>query len=268
MIETSVVDGSATIGVRGTKSDWFWDLSLQGGRNSMDFNIANTLNASLGPTSKTEFFAGTLVGDQVIANVDLSRSFKVGLAGPLNVAFGTELRRQGYQIKAGEPDSYRDGGVRASNGAIAVPGAQVFPGFRPSNAVNASRNNVAFYADLEGDVTSRVRLAAAGRFERYSDFGSNLDAPSPHCSRRWEPRERGSLPTPSTPVRPASISSPNTRRRSMAAPFACSRATTTTGRASGATSSRRRNLPAWATCSTTGWNAGAPNADSPAARLA
>jgi len=110
-----------------------------------------------------------------MANLDLSRSFKVGLAGPLNVAFGTEFRREGYEIEAGEPDSYRDGGVRASNGAIAVPGAQVFPGFRPSNEVDTSRNNVAFYADLEGDVTNRLRLQAAGRFEHYSDFGSNLD---------------------------------------------------------------------------------------------
>ena len=175
LIETSVVDGSLTMGVRGTKREWFWDLSVQGARNSMDFDITNTLNASLGPTSKTEFFAGTLAGDQVMANLDLSRSFKVGLAGPLNVAFGTEVRREGYEIKPGEPDSYRDGGVRASNGAIAVPGAQVFPGFRPSNAVDTSRNNVAFYADLEGNVTSRLRMQAAGRFEHYSDFGSNLD---------------------------------------------------------------------------------------------
>ncbi len=175
LIETSVLDGSATVGVRGIKSDWYVDLSFQGGRNSMDFDITNTLNASLGPTSKTEFFAGTLAASQLMANLDLSRSFKVGLSGPLNVAFGTEVRREGYEIKAGEPDSYRDGGVRASNGATAVPGAQVFPGFRPSNAVNPSRNSVAFYADLEGNVTSRLRVEAAGRFERYSDFGSNLD---------------------------------------------------------------------------------------------
>ena len=53
-------------------------------------------------------------------------------------------------------------------------GCQVFPGF-PSNAVNTSRNNVAFYADLEGNVTNRLRVATAGRFEHYSDFGSNLD---------------------------------------------------------------------------------------------
>jgi len=175
LIETGIDDTSATIGMRGTKSDWYWDASLQGGRNAMDFNITNTLNASLGPTSKTEFYAGAFAADQVIANLDLSREFEAGLAGPLNVAFGAEFRREGYELKAGEPDSYRDGGVRASNGAVAVPGAQVFPGFRPSNAVDASRTNLALYADLEGDVATKVRMGAAARFENYSDFGSTFD---------------------------------------------------------------------------------------------
>jgi iron complex outermembrane recepter protein len=175
LIETAIDDTSGTIGMRGTKSDWYWDASLQGASNGMDFNITNTLNASLGPTSKTEFYAGAFVADQWLGNIDLSREFEVGLAGPLNVAFGTEFRRDGYQLKEGEPDSYRDGGVRASNGAIAVPGAQVFPGFRPSNAVDTSRTNFALYADLEGDVATKLRMGLAGRFENYSDFGSTFD---------------------------------------------------------------------------------------------
>jgi iron complex outermembrane receptor protein len=175
LIETGIDDTSATVGMRGTKSDWYWDASLQFGRNAMDFNITNTLNASLGPTSKTEFYAGAFVADQFMGNIDLSREVEAGLAGPLNVAFGAEFRNEGYQLKAGEPDSYRDGGVRASNGAVAVPGAQVFPGFRPSNAVDKSRSNVALYADLEGDVATKVRMGLAGRFENYSDFGSTFD---------------------------------------------------------------------------------------------
>ena len=174
LIQTGIKDNSGTLGIRGTKSDWFWDASLQTGRNHMDFNITNTLNASLGPTSKTEFYAGAFVSDQIVGNLDLSREFKGILSGPLNLAFGAEFRREGYQLEAGEPDSYRDGGVRASNGGTAVPGAQVFPGFRPSNAVDKSRSNVGMYADAEGDVSKAVRLSAAGRFEHYSDFGSNV----------------------------------------------------------------------------------------------
>jgi iron complex outermembrane receptor protein len=54
----------------------------------------------------------------------------------------------------------------------AAVGAQVFPGFRPSDAGTHSRNNVAAYVDLESDVVSRVLLGVAGRYEHYSDFGS------------------------------------------------------------------------------------------------
>lgn len=175
LIETDVEDASGTLGMRGQKNEWYWDASIQAARNSMDFNIVNTLNASLGPTSKTEFYAGSFVANQFLANLDFSREVDAGLAGPLNVAFGAEFRREGYEIVAGEPDSYRDGGVPASNGARAVPGAQVFPGFRPSNAVDKSRRNAALYADFEGDVASKVRVGVAGRFEDYSDFGSNVD---------------------------------------------------------------------------------------------
>jgi iron complex outermembrane receptor protein len=47
LINKTVDDGSGTLGTRGKKRDWYWDASLQAARNSMDFNIQNTLNASL-----------------------------------------------------------------------------------------------------------------------------------------------------------------------------------------------------------------------------
>ncbi len=178
LINTPVTDGAGTLGIRGIKNQWFWDASLQYGHNTMDFNIQNTLNASLGPSippNKRSFYAGTYSANQLLANLDFSRQLEVGLPGPLNVAFGGEFRREGYSIQAGEPDSFRDGGVPAQNGARAVPGAQVFPGLRPSNATDDSRTNAALYVDLEGDVASRLRIGAAGRFENYSDFGSNVD---------------------------------------------------------------------------------------------
>jgi iron complex outermembrane recepter protein len=83
------------------------------------------------------------------------------LASPLNVAAGIEARREGYSIFAGEPDSYRNGGVLLANGTPSAPGAQVFPGFRPANVVDKSRNAVGAYVDLEGRfaLTENVRLA-------------------------------------------------------------------------------------------------------------
>ena len=178
-IQPTVVDASGTVGIRGAWSQWAWDVSGEYGHNSFDFTIGNTLNVSLGPTippNKTEFDAGQLALGQFVANADISRGFKIGsFAGPLNVAFGTEVRREMYEITAGEPDSYGNGGVPNRAGGIAAIGAQVFPGFRPTNEVDESRGSIAGYIDVEGDVLSWLRLGLAGRTEHYSDFGNTLD---------------------------------------------------------------------------------------------
>ena len=52
---------------------------------------------TLGAASPTEFYAGTLIADQFTANLDVAKSFQVGLASPLNVAVGGEFRRDGYR---------------------------------------------------------------------------------------------------------------------------------------------------------------------------
>jgi iron complex outermembrane receptor protein len=178
LIEPTIIDSSATLGIRGTKSQWFWDASAQYGHNSFRFDITDTLNVSLGPNippNQTEFYAGTLEFNHFLVNLDARREFEIGLSGPLNVAVGTELRRENYQILAGEPASYADGGSRDQFGNIAPLGAQVFPGFRPANEVDENRDNVAAYVDVEGNVVGRLRLGLAGRYEHYSDFGSTTD---------------------------------------------------------------------------------------------
>ncbi|MDQ3148477.1 MAG: TonB-dependent receptor, partial [Chloroflexota bacterium] len=178
-IQPTVLDASAAVGVRGGSKGWSWDVSGGYGHNSFEFAIGNTLNVSLGPTvppNKTVFDAGTLALGQLVGNADISRRFTVAaLSGPLNLAFGTEVRREQYQISAGEPDSYRGGGSPNRSGGIAAIGAQVFPGFRPSNEVDASRNSVAGYVDVEGDVLEWLRLGLAARTEHYSDFGNTVN---------------------------------------------------------------------------------------------
>ena len=166
-------------GVRGDRSGWRWDLSADYGRNLFHFDVRNSANVTLGDASPTQFYAGTLIIDQFAANLDLAKSYAVGLASPLNVAVGGEFRRDGYGITEGEPDSWRDGGVRILDGpnqdSLAAPGAQVFPGFRPGDATSQNRNNVAGYVDLEAQVVRRVLLGVAGRVEHYNDFGSTTD---------------------------------------------------------------------------------------------
>jgi iron complex outermembrane receptor protein len=174
LIDTRTDDVSGTFGLRGDRFGWSWDLSGQYGQNSMDFNISHSLNASLGPNippNKTSFYAGNYTFGQAIGNFDITREFSVGLAGPLNVALGAEVRNERYKLGAGEPDSYIYGGQPTQFGTLAAPGDQVFPGVRPDNATDSTRTNTALYADFEGDVTHRLRLGLAGRYEHYSDFG-------------------------------------------------------------------------------------------------
>ena len=175
-INSTIGDFSGTLGLKGTMRGWQYDLSGGYGRNKFDFDITNTNNATLGDASPTEFYAGSLKFGQAIANLDFVRSVSSAAIGmPVNIAIGAEARRDMYGIKAGEPDSYRDGGVRVLDGPRAgqptTPGAQVFAGFQPGDAGDHNRMSYAGYADFEMNPAENIQLGLAGRTERYSDFG-------------------------------------------------------------------------------------------------
>jgi iron complex outermembrane receptor protein len=177
LINSKIGDYSGTLGVKGDLLGWGYDLSGVYGHNRFDFNITNSLNPTLGVASPTSFYSGSLKLGEAVGNLDFVRAFPVGsFATPLNVAVGFEARQDTYGIIAGEPDSYRDGGVKVLDGPNAgaqpTPGAQVFPGFQPSDAGNHSRSNYAAYVDFEASPVSRLLLGVAGRTEHYSDFGS------------------------------------------------------------------------------------------------
>lgn len=175
IIAPEVDDLSAAGGVSWTLGDWDMDASLVYGKNKMAFTIENTLNRSIGPTSKTEFYAGGFSYDQLVANVTGVRSVPMAnLSSPLNIAVGAEARREGYKLFAGEPDSYRHGGQTLANGTPAPPGAQVFPGFRPANESDTHRTAIGAFVDLEANLTKELLASVAIRGEHYSDFGESL----------------------------------------------------------------------------------------------
>jgi len=175
IIAPTVEDFSAAAGASWTDGEWDLDISLVYGQNNMNYSIEDTLNASLGAASKTQFDAGGYSYNQLVYNLTGVRKFDVqGLASPLNLALGTEVRREGYDLHAGEPDSYRAGPVILPNGTPAAPGAQVFPGFRPSNIIGTARTAIGLFADAEANITDAFLASAAIRGEHYSDFGSSL----------------------------------------------------------------------------------------------
>ena len=185
VIASDVADASGSVGFRGSASGWNYDLGTVLGGNQFGFTIKNSNNASLGPSStKTQFDAGKLRFGQSTTSLDLNRTLKDMLPFPVNLAAGAEFRYDRYEIVAGEPDSWRNGGARVVdvNGNLttrpAAPGSQVFPGFKGDSGGKSndagvhSRNNSALYADFSSDLTKELLVAVAGRFENYSDFGS------------------------------------------------------------------------------------------------
>jgi iron complex outermembrane recepter protein len=181
-------DRAAVIGLRGlTVLDWDVDLSYNYGNNDLSFDVENSLNRSIGPTSQRNFYAGALEITQHVLNLDVTRGFDVGwLSSPLNVAWGIEWRGEGFKQSAGEPASYINGGALLPPippGTPTPSGSQVFPGFQPGDAGDFNRESYAAYLDLEANVTEKFNLGLAVRSEEYSDFGS---ATSGKVSARYD----------------------------------------------------------------------------------
>jgi iron complex outermembrane receptor protein len=161
--QTDETDSQVTVGVRGVVADWNWDLSSGYGDDKVPLYTTESANAGTyainGVLTPSDFYDGFLQATQWTSTLDINRDFNVGMAGPLNVAFGGEYRRETYAIGAGIPLSYLSGG------------AQSYPGFTPTDAGVWSRKNEAGYIDLAAKPIEGLRLDAAGRFEHYSDFG-------------------------------------------------------------------------------------------------
>jgi iron complex outermembrane receptor protein len=176
--DTRINDVSAVAGIRGSSRGWRWDLSSAWGSNSVAYNIRNSNNASMGTASPTAFYAGKVATQQWTSNADVSRNVNIG-SFPLTVAGGAEVRVEEYQIRAGEPDSWRDGGARILDGPMAgqLPqvGAQGMLGYRPIDEVSPRRNSSAAYFEAEAQLLKRLLLQSAVRTEHYSDFGSTSD---------------------------------------------------------------------------------------------
>ena len=195
-IQSEIQDFSGAVGVRGDIAGWRADLSVVHGANRLNYKTINSFNASLGgAASPRRFDAGGLRFAQTTANLDIARKYDVSWLSSLGVAFGAEYRNENFQIRPGDVASYINGPFSAPP-FNAPGGAQVFPGFRPSNAVDVSRNSYAGYIEINADVSEAFSLQAAGRYEHYSDFGDTWNG---KLAARFEPIEgialRGSVST-------------------------------------------------------------------------
>ena len=161
-------DLSLTAGVSGSAEAWSWDSSLTFGQNRFNYDLRNSINASLGAASPTSFHLGDFRFDQLTLNLDANRPLAwPGFVNPVNLAVGAEYRHEKFKTSPGDPASYAAGPFTDFDA-----GAQAGPGLQPADAANASRNVGSTYLDLSTNVTQPWLVELAGRFEHYSDFGS------------------------------------------------------------------------------------------------
>ena len=166
-------DSAFAVGARGSfnvGTGLNYDLSAQRGSNKTEFYIRNTINGSLGPNTPRDFVPGGQEQTETVYNLDLSYGFEVGLASELNVAVGAEYREEEFDLFAGDPASYALGPLASQGFSSSSNGFGGFP-----NDTSAEQDNTAFYVDVETDVTDRLTLQAAVRYEEFSNFDNTTN---------------------------------------------------------------------------------------------
>ncbi len=164
-----IKDMSFAAGIKGTiGNEWDWDLSNVVGYNNFHYYGNKTFNATLpNPASQTRFDDGGFNFLQSTANLDVSRRFKT-IAKGLTFSFGLEYRYEQYKIYQGEDASWNAYPPKqkyypnTDDTRDVASGSQGFPGFRPSDEVNANRSNVGVYAEGSLDITRQMAGRRSG----------------------------------------------------------------------------------------------------------
>ena len=166
----AMTDFSTVLGIDGALANGLaYDISLNMGRNNIDFYIDDTVNASHGPATPRSFDLGEYTQADTSFNVDVAYPIDVGLPSDLNLAAGFEWRDEEFEITTGERASWDTGPFGADGFSSRSNG---FGGFNPASSGSWNRANTAAYLDAEADVLDNLRLGAAVRFENFDDFGS------------------------------------------------------------------------------------------------
>ncbi|MBB5368037.1 MULTISPECIES: TonB-dependent siderophore receptor [unclassified Janthinobacterium] len=167
-------DAQVVAGLRGHINERLgWDVSASYGMNHIDYNLANSINASMGPSSPTSFYLGQLSQEEKILNANFNYELPMAsLAQPVNIAFGTEARNETYGVKAGDLASYTVGPGAAVGLDANANGA---PGFSDRQAGSWGQTSYAGYLDVEVPVTRDLSLGGAARYEHFSEFGSTVN---------------------------------------------------------------------------------------------
>ncbi len=168
------VDSSVLLGVKGNAlesmlaSGLGWDLSAYFGRHHADFFIYNTVNASLGPDTPTDFNPGDYIQTDYNLNFDVTHE----LSDMVFLASGLEYRNEGFEVVEGQRESYQIGPLAGQGFSAASNG---FSGFGQLTAGEWNRANVAAYLESELRPHKHWLLSLAVRGEDFEDFGQTFN---------------------------------------------------------------------------------------------
>ena len=155
-------DYGYSLGLKGVVLGWNFDISGTYGKDRDKIYTLQSANGSLfldTHTTPRDFYDGQFTATEATFNLDLTKTYDVGLASPLTVAVGGEGRENTFGITQGDfASTYKEGGSS-------------YPGFVASDSGAHSRKNYAAYFDLAVSPIPDLQVDVAGRFEHYTDFG-------------------------------------------------------------------------------------------------
>ena len=160
--ETKINDHINALGIRFPIAEgWNADASVTYGANDVDVTVNNSVNRDYladNGTSPRSFNPGGYAFSNIVGNFDVNTL----LSKSVGLAVGMEFKQETFKAIEGNPLSYYRGG------------SDSFAGIKPAEAGKWSRNNLALYSQLEYDVSDKLLLGIAGRYENFTDAGSNF----------------------------------------------------------------------------------------------
>jgi iron complex outermembrane receptor protein len=170
-------DFEFVFGARGESAGWQWDLASGLGRNHAERHASQTLNASLGPDSPTQFYVGKLESSDWVTTLDLTRGIEAG-HGEVQVSWGAQHQRENYRIEAGDAASYAAGtwefaAGHPREGQRPDPAAQANHGITPEDASRVGRDSLAAYGEIGWSPDEQLFVSLAARYEDYNDRAGN-----------------------------------------------------------------------------------------------
>jgi iron complex outermembrane receptor protein len=160
--ETKINDHINALGIRFPLAEgWNADASVTYGANDVDVTVNNSVNrdylADHG-TSPRSFNPGGYSFTNIVGNFDVNSQ----LSDAVGIALGLEFKQETFKAIEGNPLSYYGAG------------SDSFAGIKPDEAGKWSRNNLALYTQLDYDISDDLLLGIAGRYEDFTDAGSNF----------------------------------------------------------------------------------------------